>query len=93
MTQRTLMQRLLDERPATQGRDTWAQLEERLSRRRRPRVVLVLVLAAAAAILGVVLGARVTSKEEAPPTVMYLFIARSDRPLSEALELNLGKTP
>ena len=91
MTQRTLMQRLLDERPATQGRDTWQQLEERLGRRRRPRALLA--LAAAAALLVVAVGVRVTSKNDEPSTEMYLFIARSDRPLSEGLELNLEKAP
>ena len=88
MTLRTLFERLLDERPATQEADTWRGIQARIERPRARRWVLLVVAASIA--IGVV---WLRPPAEAPEQEMYLYIARTDRPSSEALEFTLKESP
>ena len=90
MTLRTLFERLLDERPATQQADTWRGVQARIERPRARRWVLLVV--AASITIGVV-WLRTPAKEQEQEQEMYLYIARTDRPSSEALEFTLKESP
>lgn len=89
MSKRTLMQRLLDERPASQEQRTWEDIVERLE----PTPRRWLVLASVLAVVAVTVSAWLMRPVVKPPDEMYLFISSSDRPASEALEFSLKESP